>query len=135
MTPEMIAQTLTDVVGSERIVLSYLFGSFASDRAHSESDIDIAFLPACPMSDVQVWTFKQSLAERLQREVDLINLMSCNTVLRMQIVNEGKKLIGNGFDFDRFEVDTYRMYQDLQLARADNIDAFKQRWKSHSSSK
>ncbi|WP_052772104.1 type VII toxin-antitoxin system MntA family adenylyltransferase antitoxin [Vibrio mexicanus] len=135
MKPEVIVQALNEVVGTENIVISYLFGSFATGRNHQNSDIDIAFLPTIPMSDIQIWDFKQSLSQHLQHEVDLVNLMTCNTVLRMQIATEGKKLLGNGFDFDKFEVETYRMYQDLQMSRAGNIESFKSRWQSNPESK
>ncbi|MFA0014621.1 nucleotidyltransferase domain-containing protein [Vibrio lentus] len=100
MKSEVLVQALNEVISSDSIVLSYLFGSFATGRNHHKSDIDIAFLPVSPMSDIQVWEFKQSLAQRLRCEVDFVNLISCNTVLRMQIVSEGKRLVGNGFDFD-----------------------------------
>jgi len=111
-----------------RIRLAYLFGSFASGRAGEHSDLDLAILPSQPVSDEDIWAWGQTLAVELGRDVDLINLMSCSTVLRYQVVTEGKLLLDIQGDAAGFETETYRMYQDLQLERQDNLKAFKQRW-------
>lgn len=111
-----------------RIRLAYLFGSFASGRAGECSDLDLAILPSQPVSDEDIWAWGQALAVELGRDVDLINLMSCSTVLRYQVVTEGKLLLDIQGDAAGFETETYRMYQDLQLERQDNLTAFKQRW-------
>ena len=53
--------------------LLYLFGSYASNQADKESDIDIAILPIKKIPTVKRWEMQQALAEKLQREVDLID--------------------------------------------------------------
>lgn len=111
-----------------RIRLAYLFGSFASGRAGEHSDLDLAILPFQPVPDEDIWSWGQALAVELGRDVDLINLMNCSTVLRYQVVTEGKLLFDIQGDAAGFETETYRMYQDLQLERHDNLKAFKQRW-------
>ena len=113
---------------SGQIRLAYLFGSFASGRAGEHSDLDLAILPFEPVSDETIWSWGQALAVELGRDVDLINLMNCSTVLRYQVVTEGKLLLDIQGDAAGFETETYRMYQDLQLERHDNLNAFKQRW-------
>lgn len=112
-----------------QIELAYLFGSFATGHANEESDIDIAILSSVPLSSVEVWEMAQTLAKLLKKDVDLIDLMNCNTVLRYQIVTEGNLLIDLNNRAAFFETDTYRMYQDLQLNRKDNIADFVKRWK------
>lgn len=114
---------------ADRIRLAYLFGSVASGRAGEHSDLDLAILPSQPVSDEDVWSWGQTLAVELGRDVDLINLMSCSTVLRYQVVTEGKLLFDPEDAAAGFETETYRMYQDLQRERQDNLKAFKQRWK------
>ena len=69
--------------------LLYLFGSYASNQAHKESDIDIAILPFKKLSTVKRWEMQQVLAEKLQREVDLIDFLSASTVMQKEIVSKG----------------------------------------------
>ena len=129
MTTDLKA--LADVIDrllSGQVRLAYLFGSFASGRAGVHSDLDLAVLPFEPVSDETIWNWGQMLAVELDRDVDLINLMSCSTVLRYQVVTEGKLLFDPEGDAAGFDTETYRMYQDLQLERQDNLTAFKQRW-------
>ena len=108
--------------------MSYLFGSHAADRATNDSDLDLAVLTNEPMTREEVWQIAQKLAIRLGTEVDLIDLMNCNTVLSMQIIEEGKLLFDPHHKAPFFETNVYRMYQDLQFSRQDNLAAFKQRW-------
>lgn len=122
-----IVETLEQVAG-EDIDLAFLFGSHAIGRANKHSDIDLAILPHKPITPKMNWEWAQKIASLLGKDVDLINLMDCNTVLRMQIVQEGQLLLDRNNKAPSFETDTYRMYQDLQLSRQDNLDAFKQRW-------
>ncbi len=122
-----ILETLEKVAGKD-IELVYLFGSYATERANDHSDIDLAILPHAPITPKMIWEWTQSIASHLGKDVDLINLMDCNTVLRMQIIQEGQLLLDRNNKAPSFETDTYRMYQDLQLSRQNNLDAFKQRW-------
>lgn len=110
------------------IELAYLFGSQATGRQTSSSDIDLAILPANKLDPKTCWLLAQRLSSQLGSEVDLINLMTCNTVLRYQVIEEGLLLLDPKGKAGFFETDTYRMYQDLQIKRHDNIKAFKQRW-------
>lgn len=105
-----------------------MFGSYAYGRATEDSDIDLAILPRSPMKQEEIWIITQKLSIRLGRDVDLINLMNCNTVLSMQVVEEGKLLFDPNHKAPFFETNIYRMYQDLQLNRQDNLASFKQRW-------
>ncbi len=127
MDKAKIAQTLQQLAG-EKVVLGYLFGSYAHGRENEHSDIDVAILPSKPMAHAQVWELAQKLAISIGKDVDVINLMECNTVLRMQVIQQGVLLFDLQNKAPMFETDTYRMYQDLQFSRQDNLAAFKQRW-------
>jgi len=127
MDSNLIVNALLAVLG-DKLELSYLFGSYASGRATEDSDIDLAILPRSPMTQEEVWIIAQKLSICLGRDVDLINLMDCNTVLSMQVVEEGKLLFDPNHKAPFFETNIYRMYQDLQLNRHDNLVSFKQRW-------
>ena len=82
MDSNLIVNALLAVLG-DKLELSYLFGSYASGRATEDSDIDLAILPRLPMTQEEVWIIAQKLSICLGRDVDLINLMDCNTVLSM----------------------------------------------------
>ena len=91
MDQNKILHALLDVFGN-KLEVSYLFGSHAAGRATDGSDLDLAVLTNEPMTREEVWQIAQKLAIRLGTEVDLIDLMDCNTVLSMQIIEEGKLL-------------------------------------------
>ncbi|MDB1122402.1 type VII toxin-antitoxin system MntA family adenylyltransferase antitoxin [Vibrio algarum] len=112
------------------VEFAYLFGSYASGRSTKNSDIDIAVFPTEPMTSIAVWESAQAISKQLNKDVDLINLMECNTVLRFQVVTEGLFLVGDRIKADFFETDTFRMYQDLQYSRQDNLASFVERWKN-----
>lgn len=125
--PNLIVDALLAVLG-DKLELSYLFGSYAAGRATEDSDIYLAILPQVIMTQEEVWQIAQKLAMQLEKDVDLINLMDCKTVLRMRVVQEGKLLFDPHRKAPCFETNVYRMYQDLQLSRHDSLASFKQQW-------
>ena len=106
------------------IKLVYLFGSRARDQAHENSDWDIALLSDSALDTVQTWQLAQDIAATLGAPVDLVDLASASTVLRMQVVTDGILLSGTEMDADRFAMQTYSMYSHLQEARQDIVQDF-----------
>lgn len=111
-----------------QVSFAYLFGSQATGQARPDSDIDLALFPEPNIPPEDIWNAAQSLASQLNCDIDLINLREANTVLRFQIVSEGKLLFDKHNQAPGFEVDTFRMYQDLQYNRKDNINGLLERW-------
>jgi predicted nucleotidyltransferase len=70
-----------------------LFGSQAKGLTHKESDIDIAFLANHKFSEYEIFMIAQSLANKLKKEVDLVDLSKASTVLRAQIVGTGTVIL------------------------------------------
>jgi uncharacterized protein len=70
----------------------YRFGSWLTDAERPESDIDIAFLAPEALPPVRRWELAQSLASIAGRDVDLVELLTVSTVLRMQVVAHGELL-------------------------------------------
>lgn len=124
-----LAHTLENTLPNG-VSFAYLFGSQVTGETHSESDIDLAIFPTEVMSHNNVWQAAQSIAQQLNCDVDLINLREANTVLRFQIITEGILLIDKHDQAPTFEVDTFRMYQDLQYNRKSNIKGLLERWNS-----
>ncbi len=91
----------------------YIFGSAANERLRSDSDIDLAFLAPRPQDPVAVFNAAQALATRLGKDVDLIDLRRASTVLRMQVITTGRRIL----TLDRVEADTFEMYAFSDYAR------------------
>lgn len=68
----------------------YRFGSTVDSIARPQSDIDLAFLPDRPVEAARRFAVQEMLAARLHRDVDLVDLASASTVMRMQVVSRGK---------------------------------------------
>lgn len=72
--------------------LVILFGSFVKGNFRKDSDIDIAYLSDKEISNVERFWISQEIADKLKRDVDLIDLKSASTVLRAQIVGTGEAI-------------------------------------------
>ena len=70
-------------------VLIYQFGSQVEGRARADSDIDLAVLCNQPVSELENFELAQSLASKMGRDVDLVQLKTANTVLKVQVIKNG----------------------------------------------
>ena len=111
---ELIVRLLNEHLQDLRLV--YLFGSVANGSDCSDSDIDIAVLCLRPIDTVERWNLSQKLSVNLDRDVDLIDLASCSTVMSHQVLSSGKLLFDDGFSAE-FEVVSMSMYQHLNESR------------------
>jgi predicted nucleotidyltransferase len=102
----------------QEILLAFLFGSFASNRIHPSSDVDIGILyKTVPPIDA-VNDLKEELSSILQREVDLVVLNQASPVLKMQILKSGILLYASERRrFNQFFIDTVNQYDDLKRIR------------------
>lgn len=113
-----------------KVQLVYLFGSRASKQDQVDSDWDFAVLNVSTIGDQERWDIAQELADKLNADVDLVDLLSASTVLKMQVVNGGRLLYGETGVADVFETQTYSMYGRLQESRSDIISHFAERIKN-----
>jgi len=104
--------------------LLYLFGSQASGDAHPDSDWDIAFLADGDLDNVRRWHIAEELAAELGQDVDLVDLKEASTVLKMQVVMNGRLLFGESLEVDLFEASAMTQYGHLQESRADILKAY-----------
>jgi len=114
------------------VVAVYLFGSEASDEARSDSDLDVAVLTPAPLDPVQRWELQEHLATLVRRDVDLVALRSASTVMRMQVVENGRLLL----DADptargEFEATVLSDYARLQSERRGIIEDATSRGQIH----
>ncbi|SMB91074.1 Nucleotidyltransferase domain-containing protein [Desulfonispora thiosulfatigenes DSM 11270] len=70
--------------------LIIIFGSFAKESTHKNSDLDVAFISEKKFSDYELFMIAQRLADIIGREVDLIDLTNASTVFQAQIIGTGK---------------------------------------------
>ena len=112
----------------ERLQGILLFGSQADGSAHSNSDVDLGILLTGVVEADEVWENAQTLACRLRKDVDLIDLRSTSTVLQKEAILNGYWIWQkNTFLCDQFEVQVMAMYQQLQYDRREILDEIKKR--------
>ncbi|GGJ66711.1 putative nucleotidyltransferase [Anoxybacillus voinovskiensis] len=115
---QIIVETLKDAVSPSVI---YLFGSVATGHVRYDSDIDIAFLSdERSLDHYERFMLAQQLAERLQRDVDLIDLKQASTVFQAQIVSSGKVIYcADEQKKAEYEWRVLKMYAKLNEERAE----------------
>lgn len=94
MTSETILIELTRVL-RERLpglLAVYRFGSFGAPAQRADSDIDLGLLADNPLDPVQLFQLSAELATLAGREVDLVDLGTCTTVMRANIIAHGDLL-------------------------------------------
>lgn len=91
----------------------YRFGSHGTGFERNDSDIDLAVLARQPCDATALWNLGQTLAAKLHRDVDLVDLRSASTVLRAQVVAYGERLSCT----DPVECDAYEDYALSAYAR------------------
>jgi hypothetical protein len=108
----------------EEILLAFLFGSFASNRIHSSSDIDIGILFKTVPDIDAINHVTEELSSILQREVDLVVLNQASPVVKMQILKKGILLYAcDKKYFHHFFTETVNQYDDLKRIRKNCEDS------------
>ena len=74
------------------LVALYRFGSQAKGEARQDSDVDLAVLARNLISNLRRFDIAQELAAQLHRDVDLVDLRTASTVMRMQVISTGECL-------------------------------------------
>jgi predicted nucleotidyltransferase len=105
------------------VIAVYLFGSRAAGTGHETSDIDIAVLARDRIPAASRWNIHNDLAEALRTDVDLIDLRSASTVMRVQVVATGALLFdGDSTARAEFEMTALSMYARLNQERQEILD-------------
>lgn len=108
--------------------LIVLFGSAAQNNLRADSDIDIAFLAEKKLTGYDVFCIAQELAEKFNRDIDLIDLSKASTVLKAQILGKGKIIYFNDENMKaNFEIRTFKEYCLLNEERKVILDKIAER--------
>ena len=106
----------------------YLFGSRAVGEEWPDSDLDLAVVLDGPADSVSLWMAGEDIASRLDVDVDLIDLLKADTVLKHQIVTKGRRLFAaDPMDAERYEIFILNDMMDLNVIRAPLIADIKRR--------
>jgi predicted nucleotidyltransferase len=100
----------------------YLFGSYGTDEAWPDSDVDIAVLLPHEKSQKSGSLLMSDLCFELERllekGVDLINLRQVPTVLQKEVVMADRCIYkADEYEADEFEMLTFSYYQKLNEER------------------
>jgi len=88
--PENFHETILDFgLKYNQIVAIYIFGSTATGRYRSESDIDIAIMIRGSLEGMERVQLETSLSNLLKRDVDLIIFGDATPLLQHQILKYG----------------------------------------------
>ncbi len=87
---ERLASLLVD---EEDLVLAYVFGSVARDRAKFESDIDIAVLGRQRLSAERRMTLIERIAAVTGRAVDLVDLRTAGVLVTREALTRGRRRV------------------------------------------
>ncbi len=100
------------------LIALYRFGSQAKGSARPDSDVDLAVLARHPILALRRFELAQELAAQLHRDVDLVDLRTASTVMRMQVISTGECLAAPDEAARReFEMYAYSGYARLNEER------------------
>lgn len=110
------------------LIALYRFGSTARDTVRPDSDIDLAFLSRESVSELCRFELAQDLAIQFHRDIDLVDLHSASTVMRMQILSTGACLTAEDEGARRvFEMYVYSDYARLNEERREILKGITKR--------
>jgi predicted nucleotidyltransferase len=110
------------------LIALYRFGSQTKGTARPGSDVDLAVLAHDPIPAMRRFELAQELATQLHRDVDLLDLHSASTVIRMQVLSTGTCLDAPDEPTRRtFEMYAYADYARLNEERREIVKGITKR--------
>ena len=105
----------------------YLFGSYGTDDAWPDSDVDLAVLlppeKSRAVGSLLMSDLRLELESLLKKDVDLINLRQVATVLQKEIIMADRRIFhADEYGADEFEMLTLSNYQKLHAERAEILE-------------
>lgn len=114
------------------LVAVYRFGSFGTADERVDSDIDLGLQPDHPLDPVAVFRMAAELATLAGRDVDLVDMIRCSTVMRARIVATGEVVYCNDrYRCEDFATTAYSRYAHLNEARRGILEDIQARGSVH----
>lgn len=112
---------------------AWLFGSAASGGDTEQSDIDLAILLSAKTDKVKIWQCAEAVASEIGRDVDIIDMNEASTIMRAQILNNGKRIYcADKYRCDLFETEALTDYVRFNEERKEILEDIKTRGKVYS---
>jgi len=115
MLPGEKLESLENLLREEGVPVAYLYGSYATDREHGDSDVDIGILvDEIDFDFKRVQKLERKLSKSVQEEVDLRVLNGRETRFVYNVLREAELIFSEdeGLRAD-FEQETMRNYFDM----------------------
>jgi len=113
-----VLKKIQPVLAENGVVFAYLFGSQATEKAHANSDFDLAIYLAEPNEKERLETklfLTSKLASLLKKNVDIVVLNDIqNNFLLFDILHEGKLIFDTDENF-RFYFETKKRHEALDF--------------------
>lgn len=120
---EKIKEILLNEIECESIIL---FGSYARGTQNSESDIDIAIKSNNKIDKKRLYETSKKLEDKLNKDIDLIDLNEIGDTFRYEILVNGKTLYcKDELKFEFYKLDMYREFLELNESRQTIINNIK----------
>jgi len=71
----------------------YVFGSRASGQQTPQSDLDLAILGGEPVAPARLYDIARGLEVVLGTDVDLVDLLAASTVLKKEVIENGRLIL------------------------------------------
>lgn len=94
MQLEQIKSTITPILLKHQVRRAGIFGSFATNQAGRDSDIDILVELGTEMSLLDFVGIKLELEDQLHRAVDLVEYQAIKPALQQRILAEEVRIYG-----------------------------------------
>jgi predicted nucleotidyltransferase len=90
---EVVAQAKATLCAEPDLKLAILYGSAATGKMRSGSDVDIALLFDSPLGAERKMELISRLESELQRDVDLVDLFDLSGTILKQVLHKGRVLV------------------------------------------
>jgi uncharacterized protein len=118
MTFDEAARAFTEVY-APHARFGLLFGSILEERFNSQSDVDLAILFPRDLNLKQEIMLRQQLEEKLQRDIDVIDLRTADPIITWQVLQNGRLIFSTEIDeFHQFKARKISEYLDFKRSRA-----------------
>jgi predicted nucleotidyltransferase len=118
----MLEETIVDYFQKiPHIVSVTLFGSFASNTATDQSDVDIAVLfeKSSVPDAFKLIELREEISDLLHKDVDLVCLNTASPIIGMQAFQNGKLLLKkNARAYETYQMALFIDYAELKEIRA-----------------
>ncbi len=113
---------------ADDLLAIYIFGSSITEYETKTSDVDIAIMCKTKIDKLVLWEVAQTIASKIKKDVDLLDLKSVSTVMQMQVITTGKRIYcADKMTVEKYEDFIFSSYVHLNEARKGILEDIKAR--------